>query len=157
MPGASPTRKATGYAALQLSWGVGTLLGLAVLPRLSPRVNAGRIILSGWALWGAGTCGLGLTQSAEVAALLVGASGIGNMLAVIPSITLVQQLTPADLRGRVFGVRYSLAFLSLAIASALTGSLADVTGVEALSLAMGGTAVAFVGLGFLWSDLREAV
>ena len=120
-------------------------------------MNAGRIILSGWALWGAGTCGLGLTQSAEVAALLVGASGIGNMLAVIPSITLVQQLTPADLRGRVFGVRYSLAFLSLAIASALTGSLADVTGVEALSLAMGGTAVAFVGLGFLWSDLREAV
>jgi MFS family permease len=63
---------------------------------------------------------------------------VGNMTFIVPSITLVQRQTPAELRGRVFAVRLMLTYGAFAVSNALAGSLSDMVGVSRLLLVLGG-------------------
>jgi hypothetical protein len=51
------------------------------------------------------------------------------MIFVIPSQTMFQERTPADMLGRVIGFRFALVFGSMTIAMALSGILAQAVGV----------------------------
>jgi hypothetical protein len=55
-------------------------------------------------------------------------TGIANMVFVIPSQTLMQERTPADLMGRALGFRFSIVFGSMTAAMAVSGLLAEFFG-----------------------------
>ena len=82
------------------------------------RLARGRMVILGYALWGLCTVGLALTGNLGVALALTLGSGVANMIYVIPSQTLFQERTPADLIGRVVSFRFSLVFGSMTIAMA---------------------------------------
>ena len=87
----------------------------------APRCRAsakGRLVILGYAAYGACIVGLGLTGNVAAALGLAVGVGISNMVFVIPSQTLFQQRTPGDMIGRVVGIRFSLVFASLSIAMA---------------------------------------
>ena len=103
---------------MEAGLGLGNLVGGFVIGLLGPRLAKGRLVIVGYAAYGACIVGLGLTGNVAAALGLAVGIGVANMVFVIPSQTLFQQRTPGDMIGRVVGIRFSLVFASLSIAMA---------------------------------------
>src|SRR4029079_9463827 len=92
--------------------------------------------------------GAGLTASTQVALGLFFAIGVANMLYLVPTITLFQELTPQRLVGRVVSPRQAATVGAMAISMGAAGYLAGVVGAAAV-LMLGGGLIALAGLGGL--------
>jgi DHA3 family macrolide efflux protein-like MFS transporter len=123
-----PFNKETAYGFLEAGIGVGNLLGGFVIGVIGARIAKGKTIIAGYAVWGAWVAGLAITGNLGAAIGLMFGSGIANMVFVIPSQTLFQERTPADMLGRVIGFRFALVFGSMTIAMGLGGILAAAFG-----------------------------
>jgi MFS family permease len=141
---------------MEAGLGLGNLVGGFVIGLLGPRLAKGRLVILGYAAYGACIVALGLTGNVAAALGLAVGIGVANMVFVIPSQTLFQQRTPGDMIGRVVGIRFSLVFASLSIAMAASGFLVNAFGVATVLIAFG-TSTAIAGLaGLLVPALRDA-
>ena len=120
------------YAFLETGIGVGNLVGGLAIGLIGARLAKGHMVISGYALWGLCTMLLAVTGNLGLALGLMVGSGVANMVYVIPSQTLFQERTPANLIGRVVGFRFSLVFGSMTLAMAISGVLAAQFGVPAV-------------------------
>jgi MFS family permease len=145
-----------GYGVTETSNALGTLVALWLLRRLLGRLNPGRVILLGFATMGAAIAAAGLSSSLVVVAALAFVGGMGNMTFLVPSITLAQRHTPAELRGRVFAVRLMLTYSAFSISNAVAGSLSDTLGVSPLLLLLGLGMLTLAAAGALFSSARDA-
>jgi MFS family permease len=116
--------------------------GLFIAPALV-RVGKGRLLVAGFAIYGLVLIALSFAPSFEIAVVMFALGGVVNVLFYVPNVTISQELTPPDLRARVFGARIALLNLSWLPVIVLTGALADAVGV-ALLIAVAG-ALTFVG------------
>ena len=64
-------------------------------------------------------------------------TGLFNMLFIIPTITLFQQLTPQRLMGRVISSRQALVYGAIAASMGLSGWLADLIGADMVLVVAG--------------------
>ena len=110
--------------------------GLAIAPQLT-RVPKGRLLLVGFAIYGVVLIALALAPTFEIAVVLFALGGVVNVLFYVPNVTLSQELTPPDLRARVFGARIALLNASWLPIIVLSGALADAVGVPLLIAAAG--------------------
>ena len=95
----------------------------------------GGMVIIGYAFTGACVAGLALTGNFAAAMALTFGAGVGNLAFVIPSQTLVQTRTPPELMGRLLGLRFTMVFGSMAIATGVGGFLGAIIGVpETLGL-----------------------
>ena len=147
---------AAGYGVLTALMGAGTFTGVLVVPRLSKRLGKGRTILLGFSVMGSALFGMGNITALGPAAALAFVSGVGNMLFLVTSVAYVQQQTPSELRGRVFGVRLMLTYSAVSLSNAVAGWLTDVVGAGAVMLSLGGAALAMAGVAYLIPSAREA-
>ena len=136
------------YSLLQSGEGVGAVLGTLLTGRLARRMPRGT-------LFGIGVTGMGLADGSlgfvttvypAMAALLV--AGFFNSLFVICGVTLVQTLTPTEVRGRVLAARYTVVNTALALGSALGGVLLLVFSYRSLWF-LEGTVIVLSSL-FVW-------
>jgi MFS family permease len=146
-----------GYGVIETANALGTLAGLWLLPRVLQRFNPGRVVLLGFGLMGTAVSLAGLSQSLPLVAGLAAFSGLGNMMFLVPSITLVQRQVPPELRGRVFAVRLMLTFGAFAVSNAVAGGLADSIGVSQLLLLLGCGMLLMAGTASLFASAREVV
>lgn len=124
-----PIEEEAAYGFLETAIGVGNLIGGFIIGVVGARLARGRMIIAGYAAWGLCVAGLALTGNLGIAIGLMFGSGIANMIFVIPSQTMFQERTPADMLGRVIGFRFALVFGSMTIAMAISGILAEAVGV----------------------------
>jgi MFS family permease len=123
-----PFNQETAYGFLEASIGIGNLLGGFVIGVVGARFAKGRTVITGYAVWGACVAALAVTGNLGVAIGLMFGTGIMNMVFVIPSQTMFQERTPADMLGRVIGFRFALVFGAMTIAMGLGGILAGAFG-----------------------------
>jgi MFS family permease len=136
--------------------GLGNLVGGFVIGLIGARLAKGRMVIVGYATWGALVFLFAITDHLALALGLSFGQGMANMVFVIPSQTLFQQRTPADLMGRVVGLRFSLVFGSMAIAMGVGGLLALIVPVTAV-IATFGLITMLAGLaGLLVPAVRDA-
>jgi DHA3 family macrolide efflux protein-like MFS transporter len=147
---------AWGYGLTESANAVGTLCGLWVLQSLSRRLNKGRTIALGFATMGLAVLAIGFTDSVWVAVVLAAVTGVGNMIFLVPSITMVQQQTPPEMCGRVVGVRHMLTFTAFMISNAVAGALADEIGVSPLLAILGAGMVGLAAVSMVTRSTREA-
>jgi MFS family permease len=126
------------------------------LRHVGARLNPGRTILLGFAVMGSAIASVGWSDSLAVVACLAALGGLGNMLFLVPSITLVQRRTPSELRGRVFAVRMMLTFAAFSMSNALAGGLADSIGVGPLFVVLGSGMLLLAAIGGLFASARDA-
>ena len=69
--------------------------------------------------------------------VLFALGGIVNVLFYVNNVTISQELTPPDLRARVFGARIALLNLSWLPVIVISGALADAVGVSLLIILAG--------------------
>jgi MFS family permease len=82
--------------------------------------------------------------------------GIANSFALIAVDTYLQESVPQQLRGRVFGVRFTLAQGTYALSVLIGGALAGVFDVRVLFV-VAGTLIAVPAIaGLFVRDIREA-
>ncbi|HEX9266551.1 MAG TPA: MFS transporter [Candidatus Limnocylindria bacterium] len=123
--------------------------GVLVTPRLT-QVAKGRLVLAGFAMYGLVLIALAFAPTFEAAAVLFGLGGIVNVLFYVNNLTITQELTPPDLRARVFGTRIALLNLSWLPVIVLSGALADgvsiplLIGVAGLVTVIGAVVGAFI-------------
>jgi MFS family permease len=144
------------YGFLETGIGIGGLVGGVVVGLIGSRFPKGRMIILGYAACGAFVALLGVTNQLPIAVGLLVGAGVANMVFVIPSQTLFQQRTPAELMGRVVSFRFSLVFGALTFAMAIGGVLAAAIGVGPV-LALFGLLTLIAGLaGMLVPAVRDA-
>jgi predicted MFS family arabinose efflux permease len=145
-----------GYSLLEAAIGLGNVVGALAVGRWGGRVRKGPLILIGLVIMGAGYGALALIAELWVAVGILVVSGVANMLFLIPSITLVQQLTPDAFRGRVLGFRGTLITTALITSNALMGLLGERYGVQPMFGVAGGLLVLVGLLAFLVPSARDA-
>jgi MFS family permease len=136
------------YGWLMASLGLGSVIGGVVIGWFASHVPKGPMTIAGFIGLGLAMVGAGLTTSVQVAIALFFAIGVANMLYLVPTITLFQELTPQRLFGRVVSSRQALTFGAMAISMGAAGYLAGVVGAASV-LMLGGGLIAFAGVGGL--------
>ena len=151
-----PIREEAAYGFLETAIGVGNLIGGFVIGVVGARLARGKMVIVGYTAWGACIAALALTGNLGIAIGLMFGSGIANMIFVIPSQTMFQERTPADMLGRVIGFRFALVFGSMTIAMAVSGVLAQVAGAAPV-IGLFGLMTMLTGLaGWLFPAVRDA-
>lgn len=142
------------FGVVTAAYGVGMLAASIGLSWRKTTVAAGALLLLGWAASGAGTVLTGLAPLLAVAAVAQAVAGFGNGLENVASDTLIQQVVPREMLGRVFGLVATAAFGGSTLAYAAGGFVLDLTSARTVFL-IAGTGV-FVVTAFLWVSLRRA-
>jgi MFS family permease len=143
---------------LMAATGVGALLGAVFLASRQSVLGLGKVIPAAAGLFGAGLIGFALSRTLWLALPLLLVTGLGFMVHMAASNTLLQTLVDDDKRGRVMSF-YTMAFMGTApFGSLLAGALADRLGVS-LTIIVGGAGCILGALWFarLLPSLRERV
>lgn len=130
------------------------LSGLLVGPLLA-RVAKGRLLVAGFAIYGVVLVALAFAPTFEIAVVLFALGGVVNVLFYVPNVTISQELTPPDLRARVFGARIALLNLSWLPVIVLSGALADAVGVALLIAAAGSVTLVSALIGAFIPIIRD--
>src|SRR6185436_3674338 len=109
---------------LMAATGVGALTGAVFLANRRSVLGLGKVIPAMAGLFGAGLIGFSLSRSLWLSLLLLLATGLGFMVQMAASNTLLQTLVEDDKRGRVMSF-YTMAFMGTTpFGSLLAGTLA---------------------------------
>jgi len=95
------------------------------LPEYMTQFRKGQLLLAGFGMYGTLLILLGLAPSLLPAMVIFFLMGVANVIFVVPNITLSQEVTPPELRARVFGARIALLNLSWLPIILISGALAD--------------------------------
>jgi predicted MFS family arabinose efflux permease len=135
-----------GLGLVLTMWGAGAVVGSLAFARLLRR-PLGELLAAGTLLIGAAYLALAAAPNLAFACIGGLAGGIGNSLQWPALISLVQQLTPARLQGRMMGAAESLGAVCLAAGLVLGGVLVAASTPRAAFIIVGaGTLAATFGL-----------
>jgi DHA3 family macrolide efflux protein-like MFS transporter len=143
------------YSVLEAALGLGAVAGGLAVGRWGDRFPKGPMILMGLIVSGVADGSLALFSDLWLAAGMVTLSGVGNMLFVIPSITLWQQATPNEFLGRVSSLRTVLFSVAGLASNALAGPAAERFGVQSMWATTGGLLALLGALAFLLPSARK--
>jgi MFS family permease len=110
----------------------GAVLGSAFFPRYIQRFPRGYLLIGGFATWGTVAALIAIAPTFTFALGLFGLLGAANVLFFVPTVTILQEATPAQIRARVFGARIALTNLSWLPLVLVSGVLGDAIGVNVL-------------------------
>lgn len=135
--------------------GVGSVTGALAVASLGNVANKGRIALSMIIALGAGITAFSLSTSVVLSCILLFCSGAVLMCAFAMISSLVQLITPNDMRGRVMSV-YNVAFRGgMPFGSVTTGWLVPIFTAPAV-LSVNGLVLLLLGAWFLFVQKRVA-
>jgi MFS family permease len=127
--------------------GIGALIGTIYLASRKTILGAGVRVAVGAIIFGAGLVVAGLTHNFVVALIGLGFAGLGLIVQLATSNTVLQTIVDDDKRGRVMSL-YTMAVMGMApFGSLMGGALADHIGVPATFL-LGGVVCVAGGLLF---------
>ena len=143
---------APGLALLDGAITIGLLVGTLLVGRSAPG-HSGVKLLAGLSCFGLAFATVALAGSIWVAAPLLMLTGIANMWFLIPSITLVQQVSREELRGRVLAARQTITRIAGAVSIVIAGAVVEQVNISIVILAVG----AVVALAAVWGWTRPSL
>lgn len=112
------------------------------LPEYFGRFKKGQLLVSGFAGYGLLLILLALAPSLLPALVIFFFIGVVNVVYFVPNVTISQEVTPPNMRARVFGARIALLNLTWLPVIVATGALADRVDVGVLFVAAGSVTLA---------------
>jgi len=132
-----------GYGILASSFEIGALLTSVALILFPPIHRLGRAILVSVVAYGLATIVFGLSRSFPLSLAAYAIAGMADQVSVVGRTTLVQTVTPDELRGRVSSVNMIFIGASNQLSTAEAGLVAYLT-TPTISVVSGGTMVLLV-------------
>jgi MFS family permease len=147
---------ARGLGWLQAALPLGSLLTSLILVHRPPLQRAGRTLLWSVAGFGLATIGFGFSTVFWVSFLMLFLCGMTDYVSVVVRHTLVQLLTPDEMRGRVSAVNSLFIGTSNQMGEFESGFVANYTG-SVFAVVSGGIGTILVVLvaAVLWPELRK--
>jgi predicted MFS family arabinose efflux permease len=145
------------YTVLLVASGLGSITGALTVAWMGDIHNKGRFALTALVLMGAGIVGFSQSRYMALSCLMLYFTGAVLMCAFAMIASLVQLITPNDMRGRVMSV-YNVAFRGgMPFGSVLTGWLVSLPMLTApMVLSINGVLLLALGLYFLVIQRRVA-
>jgi MFS family permease len=145
-----------GLGWLKTAPAVGALIFSFLLAHRPPIKHSGKTLLWTVAGFGAATIGFGFSRSYSVSLVMLFFTGAFDIVSVVIRHTLVQLLTPDDMRGRVSAVNSVFISASNELGGFESGAVAAWAGPTASVVSGGiGTLAVVVLIGWFWPDLRR--
>jgi MFS family permease len=144
------------YGILEGGVGAGNLIGGFVIGLIGARIALGRMVILGYVVTGGCVAALALTGNFAAALALTFGAGVGNLAFVIPSQTIVQTRTPPSMMGRLLGLRFTMVYGSMAIATGVGGLLGAAFGAPVVLGVFGVLTMAAGLVGLLVPAVRDA-
>ncbi len=149
-----PNLKASQFGFLLAAGGVGIAAGAAILGQFGQRFSYSQLSLCGCLGMAASLIGLSIfTTHLWVVLLLVALVGIFGALIGIPMQTAIQTETPAEMRGKVFGLQNNVINIALSLPLALAGIAETFVGLQAVFLGL--AAIVFSGGILTWYNSQD--
>lgn len=145
------------FSVLEVCLGAGAVAGSVIVARAARRWPRGRLFGLGFVGLGIAYAFLAYVSNVYVAAVVIAVAGASNSLFVITGMTLLQTLTPSEVRGRVVAARITVINTALALGSGLGGILLLRFSYTTLWLILGGGIAASSLFIWLRSEVRDQV
>jgi DHA3 family macrolide efflux protein-like MFS transporter len=129
--------------------GVGMMVGMPVVRRLSATISNSTLVLAGLAGIGLGALILGAFTWVPTAMLGTFTLGFTFAGVIVPAQTLMQRETPHALMGRISSTVMSVVFFGQLLGLVLSGVLAEIIGVRAVFFLCAALSVVLTGAGKL--------
>ncbi len=110
----------SGFPLLEASTALGATIG-ALLTGFIQTSRRGVMILLGASGMGAATVFVALSNSFVLTAIFLAGGGVANVIYLIPMVTLLQEHTDSEVRGRVFAARFTVVQLGILVGLAYAG------------------------------------
>jgi DHA3 family macrolide efflux protein-like MFS transporter len=143
----------TGYVALEGAWAAGNLLGGFAASRWRPVDGSRALMLYGW-LGGIPLVLSGVAGWPPGAVLGLLVAGGGNLLLNASALTAVQNMVPAEIRGRVMGVLFGAVGVAMPLGIALWGVVSSRIPDTMVLLVPGAGSCLVAGLA-IWPPFRQ--
>ena len=153
--GGDATAGAALFGGAEAALAFGAVLASAFFPRYAARLPKGRLLIAGFATWGALAGLIAFAPNFTIALGLFGLLGAANVLFFVPTVTILQEATPSNIRARVFGARIALTNLSWLPLVLVSGLLGDAIGVDVLIALAGLMTVATAAVALFVPSVRD--
>jgi MFS family permease len=147
--------ESTKFGYLLAFAGVGMVLGAAALGQVGDRLHGKPLPLLGFLMMAVALFLFTFINSIPVGFSLSLLLGIGGSLIGIPMQTLIQQQTPENMRGKVFGFQNNLINIALSLPLVIAGTLTDRLGLRLVLVSMSVVVVA-IGV-WAWENTRRSL
>lgn len=138
-----PTLKPSQFGVLLASGGVGMGIGAALIGQLGHRFARRQLSLVGLLGMGAVLGSLSMTiHSLWGSLVLIAILGVFAATVGIPMQTTIQEQTPEDMRGKVFGLQNNVVNIALSLPLALAGVAEALVGLRLVLLGLAATVIA---------------
>ena len=148
----------SGFSILEAALAAGATFG-ALLTGILQTSRRGVMMILGGCGMGAATIFVALSNSLPITMVFLAAGGVANMIYLIPMVTVIQENTDSEIRGRVFAARYTVVqvgvLIGLAYAGIATSSTSPGSAVGPALLATGVFMVAVSAVASLAPALRK--
>ncbi len=132
-----PTLKPSQFGVLLASGGVGMGIGAGIIGHIGHRFARRQLSLFGLLGMGASLAGLSITIHSLWGSLaLIAVLGVFAATVGIPMQTTVQEQTPEDMRGKVFGLQNNVVNIALSLPLALAGVAEALVGLRSVLLGL---------------------
>ncbi|MEL6938375.1 MAG: MFS transporter [Cyanobacteria bacterium J06598_1] len=151
-----PTIKSSQFGFLLAAGGVGLAIGAVVIGQFGQRFSRSQLGLVGSLGMAATLTGLSLAPAQLWPSIgLIGGLGLFGAMVGIPMQTTIQEKTPEDMRGKVFGLQNNVVNIALSLPLALAGIAETFLGLRAVF----GLLAAFVSVSgfFTWSLVKNSL
>ena len=129
------------FGFLLASASVGLALGAGGIGQFGNRISRERLTSVGSLLMGASLIALTWVSNVWLALVLTLLLGVGGALIGVPMQTLIQEETPEQMRGKVFGLQNNLVNIALSLPLVLVGQATSSFGLRPVILASGLTVI----------------
>jgi DHA3 family macrolide efflux protein-like MFS transporter len=143
--------------ALEISFGVGMLIGGVLVAVLASKLDRLSAMISSSILFGLLAIGMGFTTNLFVFYGLFFIVGVAVPAFSTSAMTLLQETVEPERQGRVFGFVGIVMAVAMPLGMAVLGPLADIFPVEALLIITGGMTVVVVALAIFLPGGRRAI
>lgn len=138
-----PAIKSSQFGFLLAAGGLGMALGAVTLGHLGARLRRHRLSLYGALGMGAALAALSFfTQQLMPTLLLLVVFGACAAIVAIPLQTVIQEETPEEMRGKVFGLQNNAVNIALSLPLALAGVAETLLGLQVVFLGLAAVAIA---------------
>jgi hypothetical protein len=146
----------SGVGWLRAALPLGSLLMSAILVHRPPLQKAGHTLLWAVAGFGLATIGFGYSRVFWLSFLMLFLCGVTDYISVVVRHTLVQLLTPDEMRGRVSAINSLFIGTSNEMGEFESGLVANYTSSVFAVVSGGvGTVLVVVAVAFLWPEIRK--
>jgi MFS family permease len=129
-------RSEGGFGIMGSAVGVGAVLGTLGLASMNNVERRGMLLLGAILLLGISLILFSLSRSFELSLVLLGVTGVAQMVYLTTNQTILQLIVPDELRGRVMGI-YMLSLGMMPLGGLLGGALAEFTSAPTAVFVMG--------------------